>query len=126
MTSARFTRVIGTILLTITICLINISAQAQTSRYIFLSDQSTLVQTGGIAGVHWTYAVEGQFLLTVDSESGTASFNQVDANAVDDSPFRRTLDPNEVFNMTALAGTIAEGGHCRRRKQRLDYADLRR
>jgi hypothetical protein len=33
----------------------------QTSRYVFQSDQSTLVQTGGIAGVHWTYSVSGQF-----------------------------------------------------------------
>ena len=96
--------------LIVTICLVNTSAQGQTSRYIFLSDQSTLVQTGGIAGVHWTYAVEGQFLVVVDSEAGTASFAQVDANAVDDSPLRRTLDPNEVFNMTALAGTLVDGG----------------
>jgi hypothetical protein len=94
----------------VTICLVNISAQAQTSRYIFLLEQSRLVQTGGIAGVQWTYAVEGQFLLTVDSEAGTASFTQVDANAVDDSPLQRTLDPNEVFNMTALAGTIVNSG----------------
>jgi hypothetical protein len=106
----RNSRLLWTIPLIVTICLVNISAQARTSRYIFLSDQSMLVQTGGIAGVQWTYVVEGQFLLTVDSEAGTASFTQVDANAVDDSPLRRTLDPNEVFNMTALAGTIAEGG----------------
>jgi len=78
----------------------------QTSRYIFLSDQSRLVQMGGIAGVHWTYAVEGQFLLTVEHQAGTASFAQVDANAVDDSPYRRTLDPNQVFALTSLLGTV--------------------
>ena len=110
MTSARISRVWGTILLTITIFLVNIAAQAQTSQYIFLSDQSTLVQTGGIAGIQWTYTVEGQFLLTVDSEAGTASFTQVDANAVDDSQLPHTLDPNDVFNMTALAGFIVDGG----------------
>jgi len=65
-----------------------------------------LVQKGGIAGIHWTYMVEGQSLLTVDSEAGTASFTQVDANAVDDSPLQRTLDPNEVFNMAALVDPI--------------------
>ncbi len=78
----------------------------QTGQYVFLSDQSTLVQTGGIAGVHRTYFVEGQFQLTVDPNAGTASFGYVDANAIDDSPFRRTLDPNEVFNMTSLLGTV--------------------
>ena len=83
-----------------------LSGPAQTSRYIFLSDQSRLVQTGGIAGVQWTYAVEGQFLLTVDFQAGTASFTQVDANAIDDSPYRRTLDPNEVFAMTSLLGKV--------------------
>ena len=49
--------------------------------YVFLPGQSTMVQTGGIAGVHWTYSVEGLFQLTVDPNEGTASFVHVDANA---------------------------------------------
>jgi hypothetical protein len=81
-----------------------------TSVYVFQPDHSTIVQTGGIAGVHWTYRVEGRFQLTVDSAAGTASFDRVDANAWDDSPFKRTLDPNETFNLTGLAGTIVDGG----------------
>jgi hypothetical protein len=93
-------------------CLIGQVAQAgigpQVSRYVFLSDQSTLVQGGGIAGVHWTYRVEGQFLLSVDPNARTASFVRVDANATDDSPYRRTLDPNKVFAMTALVGTVVD------------------
>ncbi len=76
------------------------------NRYIFVSDQSTIVQTGGIAGVHWTYNVSGQFVLKVDSKTGKAFFEQVDANAVDDSPYNRTLDPNEIFAMTSLAGVV--------------------
>jgi hypothetical protein len=80
----------------------------QTSRYVFSPDQSTIIQTGGIAGVHWTYRLKGQFVLSIDPNTGTASFSQVDANAIDDSPYRRTLDPNEVFAMTALAGTIVD------------------
>jgi hypothetical protein len=71
-------------------------------------DQSTVVQTGGIAYVHWTYSIEGQFELTVDPNAGTASFAHVDANATDDSPFKRTLDPNHVFNMTSLVGTVVD------------------
>jgi hypothetical protein len=79
---------------------------SRTNRYIFLPKQSKLVQTGGIAGVNRTYIVQGQFALTIDSQAAAASFAQVDANAVDDSQFQRTLDPNEVFAMTLLAGTV--------------------
>jgi rhodanese-related sulfurtransferase len=81
---------------------------AGTNTYVFLPDQSTVVQTGGIAGVHWTYSVEGLFQLTVDPNAGTASFAHVDANATDDSPLRRTLDPNEVFGMTTLVGAFLD------------------
>jgi hypothetical protein len=84
------------------------TASAETNTYVFLLSQSTVVQTGGIAGVHWTYSVEGLFQLTVDPDAGTASFAHVDANATDDSPLRRTLDPNEVFNMTSLLGTFLD------------------
>jgi len=74
--------------------------------YVFRSDQSTLVQTGGIAGVHRTYGVHGAFLLTIDYDTGTAWFDCVDANAVDEGRYPRTLDPNEVFVMTDLFGTV--------------------
>ncbi|MBN1972899.1 MAG: hypothetical protein JW787_04625 [Sedimentisphaerales bacterium] len=76
------------------------------NRYVFLPEQSTIVQAGGIAGVHYTYNVEGQFVLKADFEAGTASFIKVDANAVDDSPYKRTLDPNNVFDMTSLEGVV--------------------
>ena len=115
MTSERISRVWGTILLTITICLVRVSAQAGTSRYIFLSEQSTLIQTGGIAGIHRTYTITGTFQLTADFEAGTALFVQVDASAVCSIPSRTgrtehySLDPNEVFNMKSLAGVIVDG-----------------
>ncbi len=124
MTSARISRVWGAILLIITIFSLRLPAHAQTSRYIFLPDQSTLVQTGGIAGVQWTYAVEGQLLLTVDSEAGTASFTQVDANAVDNSPLQRTLDPNEVFAMTSLLGTVQSDNTLEFTGQSADGSDI--
>jgi rhodanese-related sulfurtransferase len=84
------------------------TASAQTNTYVFLPGQSTVVQTGGIAGVHWTFSVEGLFQLTVDPNAGTASFAHVDANATDDSQLRRTLDPNEVFNMTSHVGEFLD------------------
>jgi len=113
-------KTVGLLLILLAICLFvqpteagygvsgEISATGGTSTYIFLPDQGTVVQTGGIAGVHWTYSIEGQFQLTFDPNAGTAFFGQVDASAVDDSPYRRTLDPNEVFNMTGLVGIIID------------------
>jgi hypothetical protein len=86
------------------------TAAAHTSTYVFMPEQSKVVQTGGIAYVHWTYSIKGHFQLTVDPNAGTASFAHVDANATDDSPFKRTLDLNHVFNMTSLVGTVEPSG----------------
>jgi len=94
--------------LLIAVCLVGVAASAETSTYVFVPDQSTVVQTGGIAGVPRTYSIKGEFQLTVDPNLGTASFAQVDANATDDSPFKRTLDLNHVFNMTSLVGTVVD------------------
>jgi len=125
MTMAGNSQVLRTISLLILICVISLPAQAadvndseitsavEVSTYVFVPDQSTLIQTGGIAGVHWTYSIKGQFQLSVDPNAGIASFVHVDANATDDSPYRRVLDPNEVFNMTELAGIILADGSIR-------------
>lgn len=117
MLAARNSTILWTIPLLIAVCLVGLPGQAlyggtaaspETSAYVFLPDQSTVVQTGGIAAVHWTYTVEGRFRLAIDRDAATASFARVDANATDDSPFRRTLDPSDVFNLTALAGTVVD------------------
>ncbi|UCG55888.1 MAG: hypothetical protein JSU70_13570 [Phycisphaerales bacterium] len=120
MATASGSRVLRTIPVLIVVCVVGFpvhlwqqgcyaeSIGVQTSTYVFDPNQSTIVQTGGIAGVHWTYSIEGQFELAVDPNAGTASFARVDANATDDRPFKRTLDPNRVFNMTRLAGTIVD------------------
>ncbi len=87
-------------------CLFVLAGQAvlgATSEYVFITGQSTITQTGGFAGVHWTYTVDGRFRLAVEPDAGIASFTLVDANAAGDS---RTLDPNGVFNMTGLTGTV--------------------
>jgi parallel beta-helix repeat protein len=76
------------------------------SVYLSIPNQGTVVQTGGFAGVHWTYWLKGQLTLTVDFVAGTASLSHVGTSAIDDGPPLRTLDPNEVFNLTALTGTI--------------------
>nr|MBP7052946.1 hypothetical protein [Phycisphaerae bacterium] len=87
-------------------CLFVLAGQAAlgaTSEYVFITEQSGVIQTGGFAGVHWTYVLDGRFQLAIDADAGVASFASVDANATGDS---RTLDLNDVFNMTGLTGTV--------------------
>ncbi len=81
-----------------------------TGCYVFSPERSTIVQTGGFAGVDWTYAVEGQFCLIVDPNQGAAQFARVDANAVDVNEPLRTLDPNATFNLTGLVGEMRNDG----------------
>ena len=83
-------------------------AEARTSIYVFVPGQSTLVQTGGIAGVHETYGIEGKFRLTVDFDAGIASFEQVDANLTEPTGFLYSQGLGEIFNMAGLAGTIVD------------------
>jgi len=86
----------------------NTMASAETSTYVFVPDQSAVAQTGGIAGVHETYSIEGQFRLIIDfdTDTGMASFDQVNANLVDESPFLPTQSLGELFNMAELIGTV--------------------
>ncbi len=97
---------------------------SQTSTYVFVPDQSKVVQTGGIAGVPRPYSIKGEFQLTVDPNAGSASFANVDANATDDSPFKRTLDLNHVFNMTSLVGTVEPSGSIKFTGKASDGSDV--
>ena len=83
-------------------------ASAQTSTYVFLSEQSKLVKVGGFAGVHETYSIEGQFQLTIDFDAGTAWFGQVDANLIDDSGLLYELSLGIIFNMAELLGPVVD------------------
>jgi hypothetical protein len=85
--------------------LYSVTVANETKTYLFLPDQSTVLQTGGFMGIHETHTVTGNFQLTVDFETGTASFDQVDAN-LSKSPFLYTQSLGVLFNMTELAGTI--------------------
>jgi hypothetical protein len=92
---------------------VNLMEAARTSTYEFDAQESTVTETGGFAGFHRVYSIKGQIQLTVDPNAGTASFRRVDAKATDNSPFRRALDLNEVFNLSALPGTILDDGSVR-------------
>jgi len=89
-------------------CIFSRPTIAETSVYVFGSDQSTVVKTGGFAGVHETYAVTGQFQLIVDSNAGIAFFETVDANLADETGLEYGRSLNEIFNMTALAVTVID------------------
>ena len=80
----------------------------ETSEYVFITERRTVTQTGGIAGVHRTYSIEGRFQVQIDPEAGVASFLHVEANAVYDRDDQNVLDLNEVFNLTDLAGVVVD------------------
>jgi len=81
------------------------NAFAATNTYVFDSTQSTVVQTGGFAGIHETHTVTGLFQLTVDFSAGTAWLDLVDAT-LSESPFLYTQSLGELFNMTGLNGVV--------------------
>lgn len=81
-----------------------VPAFAGTDNYKFLADQSTVLQTGGFAGVHLTYTVTGEFQLTVNFADKTASFDWVRATLSPD-PISGQADLGSLFNMTELTAT---------------------
>ena len=118
MATASNSRVLRIIPLVIGVCFVSLPTQAQdgggsgtiafaeTSTYAFPPGQSTVVQTGGIAGVHETYPIEGQFQLTVDASAGVASFDYVDAFLLSPISSSPPQSLGELFNMTELQGTV--------------------
>ena len=94
------------LLISLAVCVIGQAANADTSIYVFDPNQSTIVRSGGIAGLQKTLSVAGRFQLTVDLDAGFASFDKVDADLTDEtgSVYGQNLD--EIFNMTGLAGTV--------------------
>lgn len=77
---------------------------AVANSYMFMSDQSTVVQTGGIGGIHETHTIEGYFVLTVDFDANVAWFERVDAN-LSESVYLPTQSLGELFQMTELVST---------------------
>lgn len=76
------------------------------STYEFITDQSSVAQTGGFAGVNKTYPIKGNFRLSVNLDAKTASFERVDANLTEPTGFLPTQNLGELFNMTELKGTV--------------------
>ena len=97
---------------------------SETSIYTFIPEQSMVIQTGGIAGVSRTYTLTGQFRLTIDPGARKAWFSNVEAVGTDENAPDRELDPNDVFNLTALTGTIDTNGSIRFTGQTADESDV--
>lgn len=97
----------------------------RTGRYVLDSEKSSIVQTGGFAGVHWTYTLSGQFCLIVDTVTESAWFQQVEVTAVDNSEPARIFDPNELFNLGDLVGRIGDKGNIEFTGQSPDGSSVR-
>jgi len=80
----------------------------QTSTYVFDPNHSTVVKTGGFAGVHETYSIAGQFCSSVDFDAGCALFEKVDANLIDQEGSVYAWDLDTIFNVTALPGAVVD------------------
>ena len=96
-----------TILITSVVITIMLSTagSAETETYVFLPEQSTVIQENFFGGINETYSITGQFQLTVDSSTGSASFNSVDAT-LSESPNLYTQSLGELFHMTELTGAV--------------------
>jgi hypothetical protein len=125
-------KVLQAIPLIVTACLIGLSipaddvtaAPAETSMYEFVRDQSTVVQSGGIAGVQETYFIEGDFQLSVNLMLQSARFVLVDVTATEDSPPGRSVDLNDVLNLTGLVGAVLQDGSIRFEGKAADTSDF--
>ena len=84
------------------------TASAETNTYVFLPGQSTVVQTGGIAGVHKTYPIQGQFQLKVDVNATVALFGYVDAFLLSPVSSSPPQNLSELFNMAMLTGAVID------------------
>jgi hypothetical protein len=80
----------------------------ETNTYAFIPGDSNVVQTGGFAGITEVYSIKGEFQLTVNFDANIASFDRVDAQLFEWSPFISgySTDLNELFDMTELVGTV--------------------
>jgi hypothetical protein len=87
-------------------CSLQAKYGGNTDSYIFITEQSNVIKTGGIAGVHETYPIEGQFHLTVDANAAEASFSYVDAILLSPVSSSPPQSLGELFNMAGLEGTI--------------------
>lgn len=72
-----------------------------TETYIFDTAQSTLTQPPGCFTPIIHHPIEGQFQLTVNFDTGTASFDQIDATYGD-----MHYDLGYLFNINELIGTV--------------------
>jgi hypothetical protein len=81
---------------------------SQTSTYTFDPNQSTVVKTGGFAGVHEIYSIQGRFRLNTDFDTGFAVFEKVNADLIDEKGFVYTENLGAIFNIAAILGILID------------------
>ena len=82
-------------------------AAAVTNTYQFSPDQSSVLLSGGFAGISESYSIQGSFQMTVDYEAFTASFDQVNATLSPGGVYLSEYDLGTLFYMTELVGGVA-------------------
>jgi hypothetical protein len=130
--TTRNSKVLHTIPLLVAACLVGLITQAKditsapsgTNTYVFMRDQSTVVQTGGIAGIQETYYIEGDFQLSVNSILQTARFVRVHGTATEDSPPGQSVDLDDVLNLTGLVGVVQPDDSIRFEGKAADTSDF--
>ncbi|MCK5000112.1 MAG: hypothetical protein KAS23_11265 [Anaerohalosphaera sp.] len=71
----------------------------------FIPGESTVLQTGGFAGIEKIYSIEGYFGLHVNYDLGIARFVEVNAELFPYGSFLPTNSLGELFNMENLRST---------------------
>jgi hypothetical protein len=104
--SHSITRVLWAVV-PIVLCSFSIAQTDTVRSYEFLPNQSRVIRTGGIAGIHEEYQFAGGFSLRLDG-SGGASFDSVGALL---GPPALNEDLGTLFHMTELTGTVIDATH---------------
>ncbi len=134
--TSRNWQILKTITVFLAACSAGMTAQAQdvdydptappagTSTYVFVRDASTVVQTGGIAGVTKIYLIDGEFQLSVNRVLRKARFVWVHGTAKEDKPAGQTFDLNSVLNLTGLIGDVQLDNSIRFEGKAADNSDF--
>lgn len=84
------------------------AAAAQTSIYVFVPAESSVVRSGGIAGLVRKYSIKGQLRLTVEPDASAASFSRIDASLTSEDSVLYSQSLDALFNMAGLAGIVID------------------
>lgn len=79
-----------------------------TSVYVFIQDQSSLNQSGGLGDISESYSIKGRFTFYADYHYDEAYFEDSNAIIVEESSYLSTYDLDEIFNFYDLESTFID------------------